>query len=64
MSFVQLSSGGGGSSGVIAGALSGVDFSVITTEFISVIPVILPVALTFIAIRKGLGFLFGTLRGV
>ena len=52
------------SGGIIAGALSGVDFTIITTEFVSVIPVILPVALTFIAIRKGLGFLFGTLRGV
>lgn len=60
----MLLSEGPSSSGIIAGALSGVDFTIITTEFVSVIPVIMPVALTFLAIRKGLGFLFGTLRGV
>lgn len=51
------------SSGVIAGALSGIDMSIVTTEFVSVIPVVLPVALTFIAIRKGIGFLLGSIRG-
>lgn len=56
--------GGSSAGGVIAGALSGVDLGIITTEFLSIIPMVLPVALTLLAVRKGLSFLFGTLRGV
>ena len=55
---------GGGSSGIVAGALAGLDMTVVTTEFVSVIPIVLPVALTFLAIRKGMNFFLGTLRGV
>ena len=31
-------------------------------EIISLLPVVIPVTVGFIAIRKGLGFLFGSLR--
>lgn len=31
-------------------------------EIVSLLPVIIPVSVGFIAIRKGLGFLFGSLR--
>lgn len=31
-------------------------------EVISLLPVVIPVAITFMALRKGLGFLFGVLR--
>lgn len=55
--------GGSSASGIIAGALSGVDLTVITTEILSIVPMVLPVALTLLAVRKGLNFLFGTLRG-
>lgn len=45
-------------------ALEGVSLAGITTEIISVLPVVIPVAITVLALRKGLSFLFGTLRGV
>lgn len=31
-------------------------------EILSLLPVIIPVSVSFIGIRKGLGFLFGSLR--
>lgn len=31
-------------------------------EIVSLLPVLIPVSVGFIAVRKGLGFLFGTLR--
>lgn len=31
-------------------------------EVVGLLPVVIPVSITFIAIRKGLGFLFGSLR--
>lgn len=45
-------------------------FSAVTTELLSgvldevkeLLPVVLPVAIGYIAFRKGLSFLFGTLR--
>lgn len=31
-------------------------------EVVGLLPVVIPVAITFLALRKGLGFLFGVLR--
>lgn len=31
-------------------------------EVVGLLPVVIPVAITFMALRKGLGFLFGVLR--
>lgn len=44
-------------------ALDGVSMSGITAEIISVLPIVIPVAITVLALRKGISFLFGTLRG-
>lgn len=44
-------------------ALEGVTMSGITTEIVSVLPIVIPVAITVLALRKGISFLFGTLRG-
>ena len=44
-------------------ALADVTMTGITAEIIGVLPVVLPVAITVLALRKGISFLFGTLRG-
>lgn len=31
-------------------------------EVVGLLPIVIPVAITFMALRKGLGFLFGVLR--
>lgn len=53
----------GAATSVLAGALSGVTMTGITAEIIGVLPIVLPVAISCLAIRKGIGFLMGTLRG-
>lgn len=32
-------------------------------EIIGILPIVIPVAITFIAVRKGISFLLGTLKG-
>ena len=49
---------------MLATALADVTLSGITAEIVGVIPVVLPVAITVLALRKGISFLMGTLRGV
>lgn len=44
--------------------LSGVDFSMLMTEILAVVPVVLPVVISFLALRKGISFLKSTLSGV
>lgn len=44
-------------------ALVDADFSGITAEIVGVLPIVLPVAITVLALRKGISFLLGTLRG-
>lgn len=44
-------------------ALKTVSMSGITGEIIGVLPIVLPVTITVLALRKGISFLFGTLRG-
>lgn len=53
----------GAATSVLATALAGVEMGGITAEIVGVLPIVLPVAITCIAIRKGIGFLMGTLRG-
>lgn len=48
---------------LIAGALKDVAFSGLTAEIVGVLPIVVPVAVSVLALRKGIGFLMGTLRG-
>lgn len=43
--------------------VSGVDFALVFNEILGLIPVLLPVTIGFIAVRKGLAFIQTTLRG-
>jgi hypothetical protein len=43
--------------------LSGVDFSGLTTSITSMVPQVLPVAVTICGIRKAISFLMSTIRG-
>lgn len=43
--------------------LTGVDMTVIMDEVIALIPVVLPVVVGFIGLRKGISFLKSSLRG-
>lgn len=46
----------------VATAISGTDLTGILNEIISLLPVVLPVVVGFIGIRKGISFLIGSLR--
>lgn len=46
----------------VASALSGVDLTTILQETISLLPVVLPLIVTFIGIRKAISFLTGALH--
>lgn len=48
---------------MLATALADISMAGITTEIVGVLPIVLPVAITVMALRKGIGFLMGTLRG-
>lgn len=48
---------------MLAEALKDVTMSGITSEIVGVLPIVLPVAITVLALRKGISFLMGTLRG-
>ena len=43
-------------------ALTGVDLSQILSQVIALLPIVLPVTIGFIAVRKGISFLIGSLR--
>lgn len=47
---------------VLAGALSGVDLNSVLSEVTALLPIVIPVMIGFIAIRKGLSFLAAILR--
>lgn len=49
-------------SNTVATAISGTDLSGILNEIISLLPVVLPVVVGFIGVRKGISFLIGSLR--
>ena len=52
--------------GVISGALTGegaaVELDAVMDEYVSLIPLLVPVGITFIGLRKALAFLWGTLK--
>lgn len=50
------------STAIVANAIGNVDFSALLQEIISLLPVLLPTIVGFIAIRKGISFLIGSLR--
>lgn len=51
-----------GSTGVLKNALTGVDLTTVLSEVTDILPIVIPVMIGFIAIRKGLGFLQGVLH--
>ena len=46
----------------VAESLSEVDLSGVLSEMLALVPVLMPVAISFIAIRKGISFVLSTLR--
>ena len=48
---------------LVGTAIDDVSFSGITGELTGVLPIILPVAITMLALRKGISFMFSVLRG-
>ncbi len=58
---VNASASGDGAESLID--VSSVDFSGLTSSITSMVPQVLPVAVTIIGIRKALSFMMGTIRG-
>lgn len=52
----------GSTAGQVATAISGVDMSGLLTEILQLLPVVLPILVGFLAVRKGISFLIGSLR--
>lgn len=48
---------------MLATALAEVTLTGITAEIVGVLPIVVPVAVSVLALRKGISFLMGTLRG-
>lgn len=48
--------------GVVEGALTGVTLTTVLDEVVNLLPIVLPVVIGFIGIRKGISFLLGSLR--
>lgn len=48
---------------MLATALADVTLTGITAEIVGVLPIVVPVAVSVLALRKGISFLMGTLRG-
>ena len=46
----------------VAESLSGVDLSGVLGEMLALVPILMPVAISFIAIRKAISFVLSTLR--
>lgn len=44
--------------------VSGVDFTLILEEMVALLPVMLPVAISCLAFRKGIAFIMSFIRGV
>lgn len=49
--------------GYLQSAITGVDFKAVLNEIVTVAPSILPVTVACIAFRKGISFIYTTLRG-
>lgn len=48
--------------GQVAQALENVSLDGVFSEYLALIPILIPVTISFIAVRKGLGFVISTLR--
>lgn len=46
----------------VATAINGVDLSVMLQEVVNLLPAVLPTLVGFMAVRKGISFLIGSLR--
>lgn len=47
----------------MADLLTGVDFTGIMADYKAVVPVVLPIVVAFIGLKKGIGFLKSSLKG-
>lgn len=47
---------------VVANSLNNVELSGILTEVVSLLPIVIPTIIGFLAVRKGISFLIGSLR--
>ncbi len=47
---------------VVAKALENVEMGGVLNEYLALLPIMIPIAITFIAARKGVSFVLGTLR--
>lgn len=48
---------------MLAEVVNSAMLSGVLNEILDLLPIIIPVAISFIAVRKGISFLIGTLRG-
>lgn len=53
---------GATTSGVVAGVITEEMLTGVLNELIACLPTVIPVAITFMGIRKAIGFVFSTLR--
>lgn len=51
-----------GTSTMLTTVVTGDMLNGVLDEVVGLLPIVIPVAITFMALRKGLGFLFGVLR--
>lgn len=47
---------------IVKTAIEGVSLNGVLNEVVALIPVVIPVAITFLAVRKGISFLLGSLQ--
>lgn len=62
MPIVALAADAGAAASTLSSVVTKEMVGGVFDEIVSLLPVIIPVSVGFIAIRKGLGFLFGSLR--
>lgn len=62
MALLTLANVATSGAAVVAGSVGSIDLTGILDEVISLLPVVLPVVIGFIGIRKGISFLIGSLR--
>ena len=60
--FTSLVLSGTTTSNTVATAINGVDLSVMLQEVVNLLPAVLPTLVGFMAVRKGISFLIGSLR--
>ena len=57
-----LTGGASTAAGTVATALTNVDLTGVLDELLALLPIVLPVVIGFIGVRKGISFLIGSLR--